>query len=80
MLLEDAIGAELRAARERQGLTQEALAFRAGVHRTHISLLERGQRTPTLGVLFRLCEGMGVDPVEVVRRVRCRSSGGGGQQ
>jgi len=80
MLLREAIGAELRAARERQGFTQESLAVRSGVHRTHISLIERGQRTPTLTVLFLVCDAMGVDPADLVRRVRRRTSREGGGQ
>lgn len=38
----------VRAARTAAGLSQEALAEAAGLHRTYISLLERGRRSPTL--------------------------------
>jgi transcriptional regulator with XRE-family HTH domain len=37
-------GEELKKAREAAGLTQEALAFVANVHRTYVSLLERDRR------------------------------------
>ncbi len=55
MNLEEAVGAELRACRRRKQISQEQLGFDAGVHRTYVSLIERGVKSPTLGVLFRLC-------------------------
>ena len=69
------VGRELRRAREAVGLSQEDLAFRAGVHRTYVSLLERDKKSPTLTVLFRLCKALGVSPSAFVRRVERRRSG-----
>ncbi|HEX5269943.1 MAG TPA: helix-turn-helix transcriptional regulator [Gemmataceae bacterium] len=40
------------------GLGQEALADKAGLHRTHVSLLERGKRMPTLQVVKKLAAGL----------------------
>lgn len=48
---------ELRAAR---GLTLEALAEASGVSRSMISLIERGQTSPTAVVLDKLAAGLGV--------------------
>lgn len=62
-------GAELRKAREKAGLTQEELAFKAGVHRTYISLLERDIKSPTLNVLFRLCAAMGVCASKLIAKI-----------
>ena len=47
----------LRAARE---LTLDALAERSGVSRSMISLVERGESSPTAAVLDRLAAGLGV--------------------
>jgi len=55
MNLEEAVGAELRACRRKKQVSQEQLGFDAGIHRTYVSLIERGVKSPTLGVLFRLC-------------------------
>ncbi|MEN6577273.1 MAG: helix-turn-helix transcriptional regulator [Phycisphaerales bacterium] len=56
MNLEEAVGAELRACRQKKQISQEQLGFDAGVHRTYVSLIERGVKSPTLGVLFH-CVG-----------------------
>lgn len=54
------LAARLRAMRADQGLTLDALAERAGVSRSMISLIERGQSSPTAAVLDRLAAGLGV--------------------
>lgn len=64
-----AFGEHLRKTRQEVGLTQEALAFRTKLHRTHISLLERGLKTPTLETLFRLCSALNVAPAAFVAEV-----------
>jgi len=50
----------LRALRAARGLTLDALAERAGVSRSMISLVERGESSPTAAVLDRLAAGLGV--------------------
>ena len=42
MNLEEAVGAELRACRRKKQVSQEQLGFDAGIHRTYVSLIERG--------------------------------------
>ena len=54
------IAARVRALREGQGWSLEALAERCGVSRSNISLIERGQSSPTATVLDKLSAGLGV--------------------
>lgn len=61
-VLLDRASANLVAARRKAGLTQEELADRCGLHRTEISLLERGGREPRLGTLVKLAEALGIPP------------------
>jgi transcriptional regulator with XRE-family HTH domain len=49
-----AMGEELRSRRVAKGLSQEALAEKAGLHRNFVGLLERGERNPTLLTLCQL--------------------------
>jgi transcriptional regulator with XRE-family HTH domain len=50
----------LRELRKEQGLTQEALADRAGMPVTSLRGHEQGQRTPTWASVVRLAYGLGV--------------------
>ena len=63
------LGEELRKARDEAGLSQERLAFEAGVDRTYLSELENNHKSPTLDMLFRICEALKVPAFEIVRRV-----------
>ena len=51
----------LRRLRTSAGLSQEELAFRAGLHRTYISAVERARRNVSLDNLFRLASGLQVN-------------------
>jgi transcriptional regulator with XRE-family HTH domain len=52
----------LRKARRAARISQQALGDRCGLHRTEISLLERGLREPRLGTLIKLSSALGVSP------------------
>jgi XRE family transcriptional regulator, regulator of sulfur utilization len=52
-------GAIVRTRRTEQGISQESLANLAGLHRTYISMLERGIRNPSLTVILQLAEALG---------------------
>lgn len=51
----------LRKVREEKGLTQEDLAFKAGVNTAYYSHLERGVYSPTMFVIWRLAQALEVD-------------------
>ena len=54
----------LRRLRQGRGLSQEALGFESGYHRTYISLLERGQKSPSLQKLFNLSKALKIAPAD----------------
>ena len=47
-------------------LSQEGLADVAGLHRTYIGHVERGEVNPTLWNIVRIAAALGVDPGELV--------------
>ena len=54
------VGLNLKKFRLKQGLSQEALAFECGLHRTYISGVERGVRNPTVLVLEQIAMALKV--------------------
>jgi transcriptional regulator with XRE-family HTH domain len=52
-------GRNLRRERRREGLTQEELGRRGGLHRTEIGRLESGERIPKIDTLIRLGDSAG---------------------
>jgi transcriptional regulator with XRE-family HTH domain len=59
-------GDRLREFRTAKGLSQEELAHAAGLHRTHISLIERNRRSVRLETLERLARALDVEPASLI--------------
>jgi transcriptional regulator with XRE-family HTH domain len=58
-----ALGRAVQALRQKAGLSQEALAARAGLDPSSIARVEAGQVDPTWGSMRRIASGLGV-PLE----------------
>jgi transcriptional regulator with XRE-family HTH domain len=58
-------GGLVKAHRVRLGLTQEALADRAGISTDMVSKIEGGTSGARFGVITRLAEALAVDPAEL---------------
>lgn len=56
----------VRRLRVAAGLSQEALADRAGLHRTYISSIERAERNVSLQNIFGIAEALGVNPGDLI--------------
>lgn len=63
------LGDELRKAREAAGLTQEQLSFAAEIDRSYVSLLENNKKSPTVEMLFRVCDALGVSASSLIANV-----------
>jgi transcriptional regulator with XRE-family HTH domain len=70
-----AFGRVLRECRRQAGMSQESLALRANIDRTYVSMLERGIRSPTLQIVFRLGEVLGLSGATLVSRTASHLSG-----
>ncbi len=66
--LEQAFGRTLREIREQRGISQEGLADLSDLHRTYISQIERGLKSPSLGAMRRLSAALDLPLHELVRR------------
>ncbi|MGF9945746.1 helix-turn-helix transcriptional regulator [Priestia megaterium] len=69
MDIEQAFGIVIKKYRLERSISQEKLAFGAGLDRTFISLLERGKRKPTINTLFSISNVLEVKPYRIVRDV-----------
>ena len=61
----ETVGLNLTRVRRAAGISQEALGFRADVHRTDISKRERGKGVPGSETRFKLSMALGVSPSEL---------------
>ena len=59
--------ARLKALRTKRGLTQTALAKKAGISREYLVRLEIGQQDPTLGTMTKLAKALKVPVVELLQ-------------
>jgi transcriptional regulator with XRE-family HTH domain len=62
----------LRALRGQQGLSQEALADRAGLHRTYVGSVERLERNISLDNIERLANALNVSVAQLLQPWRHR--------
>jgi len=56
--LAQAFGAAVRALRTERGIAQESLANLAGIERSHMGKIERGEHMPTLAIIFKIASAL----------------------
>jgi len=59
----------LREARQEKGISQEELADRAGLHRTYISQIERGLKSPSLRSLEQIAQALDLSIAALLARM-----------
>lgn len=57
----DILGQRIRARRKELGMSQEGLAHEAGLDRSYVGRIERGEHNLTFVALVKLCRAMGCD-------------------
>jgi len=62
-------GEQLREFRRQKGVSQEAFALTTGLDRTYISGLECGKRNPSLKIVFRLANALGIEASELLNGI-----------
>jgi transcriptional regulator with XRE-family HTH domain len=59
-------GEALKRWREKRSMTQEALAYEAGITTSYASQVERGRKVPSLTVVLKLCRALDCAPGELL--------------
>ena len=70
--LAQAFGAAVRALRTERGIAQETLANLAGIERSHMGRVERGEHAPTLAVIFKPAGAMECSTAMVMTEAEMR--------
>lgn len=60
------IGKNVREIREKKGITQERLAFEAGLNRAYIGYIERGERNPSTETLVKIAKALRISPKDLL--------------
>lgn len=69
---DQAFGQALRSLRTRRKWSQTDLALRADVDRNYISLIELGKNSPSVRMVFKLCEALDTLPSDLLKEVERR--------
>ncbi|WP_284431311.1 helix-turn-helix transcriptional regulator [Acidovorax sp. SUPP950] len=67
-----AFGAAVRAIRTEDGIAQETLAHLAGIERSHMGKIERGEHMPTLALVFKIARALQRSAGELVLETEAR--------
>ena len=67
-----AFGAAVRAARTEDGIAQETLAHLAGIERSHMGKIERGEHMPTLALILKIARALGRSAGELMLETEAR--------
>ncbi|MFG6412454.1 helix-turn-helix domain-containing protein [Roseateles sp. DC23W] len=65
---DEVVGLAVAVRRSKLGLTQLVLAQAAGIHRNYLADVERGQKSPTMGVVYALCVALDCSPEKLVKQ------------
>ena len=62
MKLRQIVARNLRILRKQKGLSQEELAFQAGINRNYVGQIEREEKSPTVDILEKLAKALEIKP------------------
>lgn len=62
-------GAVVRAERLKKGVAQDEFALLANIDRSYFGKLERGERQPSLALILRISNGLGISPSALLGKV-----------
>jgi transcriptional regulator with XRE-family HTH domain len=74
MKLRAIVARNLRILRKQKGLSQEELAFQAGINRNYVGQIEREEKSPTVDTIEKLANTLDIDPVSFLGRQHRRQT------
>ena len=75
MLDAEVVGRVLQRFREERKASQELVSGLAGIGRTHLSAIERGERKPTLETFFKIAYALDVKPSLLMQEIEKELNG-----
>lgn len=63
------VGQVIQRFREQKKQSQELVSGFAGIGRTHLSAIERGERKPTLETLFKIADALDIKPSIIIAAI-----------
>ena len=69
MLNAELVGQVIQKKREQKKLSQEVVSGLAGIGRTHLSAIERGERKPTLETFCKIAEALNIRPSVLMEEI-----------
>lgn len=72
MLDSKLVGETISEIRKRKGISQDVLSGLAGIGRTHLSAIERGERKPTLETLYRISIAFDMKMSEIISEIETK--------
>jgi len=66
MKLRAIVARNLRILRKQKGLSQEELAFQAGINRNYVGQIEREEKSPTIDMIEKLSSSLDVEPIAII--------------
>jgi transcriptional regulator with XRE-family HTH domain len=70
MKLRQIVARNLRILRKQKGLSQEELAFQAGINRNYVGQIEREEKSPTVDLIEKLSTPLGIEPARLFKSNR----------
>ena len=68
-MIDRKFGQVLKMLRMEKGISQEEFALNIGLHRTYISQLERGLKSPSLRTIAKICDELGITLVHFMEHL-----------
>ena len=73
MKLRQVVARNLRVLRKQKGLSQEELAFQAGINRNYVGQIEREEKSPTIDMIEKLSATLNIEPETLLAKAIRRS-------